>query len=310
MRYVWALFAVILTGCTPTKDADTLDFEREVRDYVDRGHFTLASSRIDERIKARGVDKVAPLVVEPIVAKWESVEKSELENAARLGKDRALGKGKDDCPGCFMFRKTLDALAPASAELDTRWKTLRPKLEQAETAAYETEKNDKRPIVIVWQKGAGGANAALELISICFVESLRKAFPNYKWLTDIKAPSGEVAQFEVTGKSALDTYVDSQTKKEAAKLLSGQRVVVAPRYLDATLASRFAEPLEAMSSVESPDTIRSDLPIPGGAPTMETVRAGMKQIEIIRNEICSSLDKQVQNAAKIDNAAPAASQKR
>lgn len=309
MKYVLTLCAALSVGCTPTKDPDTVEFERRVGDYLDRDSFVLASSTIDERVKAQGADKVAPSVVQPILAKWANIEKAELENAATLGKNRALGKGSDACIGCVLFRKTLSSLAPASPELDTRWKALQPKLEQAESAAYDAEKNDKRPIVVVWQQGSGGSNAAVDLISICFVESLRKAFPNYKWLTESKAPASEAAQFEVTGKSATDKFVDSHTQKEAARLLSGLRIVITPSHLDATLAARFTGPLEAQSSTQSPDTIRSDLPI-GGPPTVEAVREGMKQIEKIRTEVCASLDKQVQAAASSDTAAPAASQKR
>jgi len=309
MKHAVALFAALFIGCTETKDAETTEFERDVGDYLDRGNLVVVSSTIDKRIKARGVDKVAPLVVEPILTKWANVEKSELENAATLGKDRALGRGKDHCEYCVVFRKTLDVLAPASPELDTRWKALKPKLEQAETAAYDTEMNDKRPIVVVWQRGSGGSNAAVELISLCFKESLQKAFPNYKWLLESEAPKREVAQFEVTGKSAIDTYVDSHTNKEAAKLLSGLRIVITPHNLDSTLASRFAAPLEAKSEVNSPDTIRSDLPV-GGPPTVEAMRAGMDQIGKIQDHICSTLSREVQKAAASETAAPASSQKK
>lgn len=309
MKYVLALCAVVSMGCTPTKDADTVEFERQVGEYLDHDNFILASSTMDERVKAKGAEKVAPSVVQPILAKWANIEKAELENSAILGKNRALGKGSDACIGCVLFRKTLGTLAPASPELDTRWKALQPKLEQAETAAYDTEKNDKRPIVVVWQRGSGGSNAAVELVSICFVESLRKSFPQYKWLAESKAPASEAAQFEVTGKTATDQFVDSHTQKEAARLLSGLRIVITPSHLDATLAARFVAPLEAQSTTQSPDTIRSDLPI-GGPPTVEAVREGMKQIEKIRTEVCASLDKQVRLAAASNTAAPAASQKR
>lgn len=309
MKLVQALFAAFLVSCTPTKDAATTDFERDFRDYLDRDNFTLVAATIDDRVKVVGVDKVAPLVVDSIIAKWSNVEKEELENAARLGKDRALGKGKEDCGGCFMFRKTLDTLAPTSPELDKRWKALQPELEKAETAAYDTEKNDKRTIAYVWQNGSGGMNAPLELVSICFIDSLKKSFPQYKWLTASKAPQCDVIQFEVTGKTAMDKYIDSRTGKEATQLMSGLRVVITPRNMDVMLAPRFTAPLEAMSSVESPDTIRQDLPI-GGPPTMETVRAGMKQIEVIQRVICTNLEKQIQQAAAFESPAPAASQKK
>lgn len=303
-----ALVAVLVLGCTPTKDPETLDFERDVRRHLDNGHFGLASAKIDERVKAKGAAEVAPLVSEAIVAKWADIEKAELENATTLGKDRALGRGKDSCVGCVMFRKTLGSLASASVDLDSRWKTLQPKLEQAEKSAYDTEVNDKRPVVVVWQQGSGGTNAAIELISLCVIDSLKKSFPNYKWLSGDKAPGAEAAQFELSGKAALDKYVDSQTKKEAAQLLSGLRVRVTPRNLDSNLAARFGAPLEAISTTESPDTIRSDLPV-GGPPTMETMRAGTKQIEKIRNEVCGTLEKEIQKAAAAETAAPASSQK-
>jgi hypothetical protein len=90
-------------------------------------------------------------------------------------------------------------------------------------------------------------------------------------------------------------------------LMSCLRVRVTPRNLDAPLAARFGAPLEAQSTVHSPDTIRQDLPV-GGPPTMETVRQGMKQLGKIRDEVCGSLDKGIQKAATADAAAPASSQ--
>lgn len=302
------LCAVLVVGCTPAKDTEAADFEREVRENLEQGYFGLVSTKIDERVKTKGADKVAPLVTEAIVAKWSQVEKAELENAATMGKDRALGRGKDHCVGCTMFRKTLSVLAPASPDIDSRWKSLQPKLEQAEVAAYDAEANDKRPRVVIWQRGWGGANAATQLISMCVADSMKKSFPNYKWLLEDKAPAGDVAQFEVSGKTAFDKYVDSQTKKEAAQLLAGLRIQVMPRNLDSTLTSRFGAPLEATSTAQSPDTIRQDLPL-GGPPTMETMRAGMQQLEKIRDEVCKTLDKEIQQAAAADTAAPTSSQK-
>jgi hypothetical protein len=60
-----ALFALLFAGCTPTKDAETTDFEREVREHLDGGNFVMASIKIEDRIKAKGADKVAPLVTAP-----------------------------------------------------------------------------------------------------------------------------------------------------------------------------------------------------------------------------------------------------
>lgn len=304
----FALCALLAVGCTPEKDPEAVEFERQVRENLDEGHFGSASVKIDEHVKAKGADKVAPLVSASIVAKWSEIEKAELENSATLGKDRALGREKDHCPGCTMFRKTLSALAPVSPDIDSRWKSLQPKLEQAEVAAYDAEANDKRPRIVIWQRGFGGANAATQLISMCVADSMKKAFPNYKWLLEDKAPASDAAQFEVSGKTAFDKFVDSQTKKEAAQLLSGLRIQVMPRNLDSTMASRFGAPLEALSTAESPDTIRQDLPI-GGPPTMETMRAGMNQLEKIRKEVCGTLDKEIQRAATTDSVAPASSQK-
>ncbi|HRI72563.1 MAG TPA: hypothetical protein PK156_50350, partial [Polyangium sp.] len=294
-------------GCeTSSKNAEPSEFEKKFTEYLEQNDFVVAALTIEDEIKGRGVDKVAPEVTSPILAKWAKAEESELETSARLGVDRALGRPKDYCGRCRAFREILDTLAPKSPELATRWKELGPKLEQAEKAAFDKESNDKRPIVNVWQQGSSQDLSALILISICVKESLERALPQYKWLNQTNAPPAEAAQFVLSGKTATDTYVDTRTQKEAANLLSGLRVVVTPRNVDATLSARFPMPLEAMYAVDSPETIRSQLPI-GGPPTVETMKVGMDQIGRIKNSVCANLDKQIEKAAKSDITAPATS---
>lgn len=307
MRYGLVIVAALLFGCTPEKkDAEVSEFDKKFQEYLDGGDFVMAALTVEDEIKAHGLDKVAPNITAPILAKWAKAEEKELETSATLGRDRALGRPKDYCGKCRAFRELLDTLAPKSPEIATRWKELKPKLEQAETAAFDKESSDKRPIVLIWQQGSHSETITLELISICLIETLTKSVPQYKWLNADRTPDSRAAHFLLTGKTAMDKYVDSQTKKEAASLLSGLRVVVTPRNFDAPLSARFPEPFEASSVVDSPDTIRSDLPL-GGPPVVESVKVGGDQLMRIKNNVCANLAKHIESTAKVDAPKPAAS---
>lgn len=307
MRYAIVLVAVFLFGCDLVKkNAEPTEFEKNFHEYLDKDEFVMAAITIDDEIKVRGVDKVAPEVTAPILAKWAKAEEAELQTSATLGQDRALGRPKDYCGRCRAFRELLDKLAPKSPELATRWKELQPKLEQAETAAFDKENSDKRPIIWIWQQGSEIESITLQLISICLKESLTKSVPQYKWLSADRAPEGQAAHFLLTGKTAMDKYVDTHTNKEATSLLSGLRVVVTPRNFDATLSNRFPAPFEATSVVNSPETIRSPVPV-GGPPIVEAMKVGGDQIHRIRESICTNLAKHIESTANVDVPKAAAS---
>lgn len=307
MKYGLALVVALLMGCTPeTKDADRSEFDKKFQEYLDADNFVMAALTVEDETKVRGFDKVAPDITKSILTKWAKAEETELATSTTLGRDRALGRPKDYCGRCRAYRELLDKLAPKSPEIATRWTELKSKLDQAETAAFDKESNDKRPIVLIWQQGTHTETITLELISICLKETLTQSVPQYKWLAADRAPDAGAAQFLLTGKTATDKYVDSRTNKEAATLLSGLRVVVTPRNFDASLSARFPEPFEASSVVDSPDTIRSDLPV-GGPPIVETVKVGGDQLMRIKNTVCANLAKHIENTAMVDAPKPAAS---
>ncbi|MBA3453284.1 MAG: hypothetical protein H0T42_09355 [Deltaproteobacteria bacterium] len=239
----------------------------------------------------RTADRAATVAkrIGPImVAKWEEFATRARTHASAAGTRRA--RGTDDSSMMKSAPAMLDELAPLVPGVTSKWATLKAELAALEQKAFDAEKADTRPNVIVWTDIPDKPTKEQLFASVvitCVHDAMEKRWPAIKFVEAYKRPASG-SHVELVALTATDTYRSSTG--EEVRVASGGGIRILPTQLPAAMAKVFAQPIVATAHSSNPDQIKSDL---GVTPTLETTRVGMAAISTIREGICADVALQI-----------------